>query len=70
MTKTKKSRKREYVEHLLTCEKLTREQIDKNFAKLFASMKTMIIIFHTLIIEKSTLIENKKKATTIFSTVK
>ena len=70
MAKTEESRRREYIEHLLACEKLTREQADKNFAELLASMKTMAITFHTLAIEKSTLTEDENKAEATSSTVK
>ena len=62
MAKTEESRRREYVEHLLECEKFTRGQADKRFAELLASMKTLALTFHTLAIEKSTLTEDEKKA--------
>lgn len=54
-------RKREYVEHLLTCEKYTRGIADKNFAELLAFMKTLAAYFDGLIVEKSTLTEDENK---------
>lgn len=56
------TRRRQFAEHLLACEKYTRSQADKNFGELLASMKILAVNFHTLAIDSSTLTENEKKS--------
>ncbi len=54
--------KRQYAEHLLKCEKFTRDQVDRRFAKLLKFMKILTINFHILITQESKLAENEKNA--------
>ena len=61
-TKAEESRKREFTEHLLMCEKYTRDQAEKNMTDLLASMKILASNFHSLIIDRSTLPKDEKKA--------
>jgi hypothetical protein len=60
--KTEKFYKRQYVEHVLECEKFTRKQVDKRLAKLLKFMKILTINFHILIAQESKLAENDKNA--------
>lgn len=62
LTKTEESRKQEYAEYMLACEKYTRDQFDKNFAKLMIFMKMLVVNFHILANERFKLSEEEKKA--------
>ena len=59
-TKAEEIRKPEFAEHMLMCEKYTRDQAEKNFGELLASMKILAANFHILINEKSQIPENEK----------
>jgi tRNA nucleotidyltransferase/poly(A) polymerase len=60
--RTEKFYKQQYAEHLLECEKFTREQIDRKLAEFLEFMKILTINFHILITQESKLAENDKDA--------